>query len=81
MADPKSDLDPIDWSLTTWEGATREKLRRWAELSLEEILRAQEEMAGLAERFGQGLDSEGTPSSGASPQTGAGSAKARQSRN
>ncbi|HEX2824748.1 MAG TPA: hypothetical protein VHP37_00265 [Burkholderiales bacterium] len=44
-ADPK----PIDWSLTTWEGARREQLRRWSELTLEEIIRAQEEMRELAE--------------------------------
>jgi len=48
---PRSD-DAIDWSLTTWEGAEREQLRRWAQLSLEEIVRAQEEMQSLAERLG-----------------------------
>lgn len=42
----------IDWSLTTWEGAEREQLRRWAQLTLEEIVRAQEEMQDLAERLG-----------------------------
>ena len=42
----------IDWSLTTWEGAEREQLRRWAQLSLEEIVRAQEEMQDLADRLG-----------------------------
>ena len=42
----------IDWSLTTREGAEREQLRRWARLSLEEIVRAQEEMQNLAERLG-----------------------------
>lgn len=44
--------DPIDWTLTTWEGASREQLRRWAALSLEEIVRAQQEMQELAERLG-----------------------------
>lgn len=43
----------IDWSLTTWEGSRREQLRRWAELSLEEIIQAQEEMRELSERFAQ----------------------------
>lgn len=43
---------PIDWSLTTWEGAEREQLRRWKALSLEEILRAQDEMQELANRLG-----------------------------
>lgn len=49
----RSDTDPnaIDWSLATWDGASREQLRHWAMLSLEEILRAQEEMADLAEHF------------------------------
>ncbi len=49
----KSDLDSFDWSLTTWEGSRREQLRRWAELSLEEMIRAQEEMRELSERFAQ----------------------------
>ena len=48
---PRNDKQPIDWSLATWEGAEREQLRRWAELSLEEILLAQEEMQELAERL------------------------------
>lgn len=42
----------IDWSLTTWEGSRRAQLRRWAELSLEEIIQAQEEMRELAEKLG-----------------------------
>jgi hypothetical protein len=50
---PGSDKEAIDWSLTTWEGAEREQLRRWARLSLEEIVRAQEEMQSLAERLGK----------------------------
>ena len=47
---PQAD-EAIDWSLVTWEGAEREQLRRWAALSLEEILRAQEEMQALADRL------------------------------
>jgi hypothetical protein len=43
--------DPIDWSLTSWEGARREQLRRWAELPLERIIMALEEMEELAERL------------------------------
>jgi hypothetical protein len=38
---------PIDWRLTTWEGARREELRRWAQLPLERIVAALEEMAEL----------------------------------
>jgi hypothetical protein len=41
----------IDWSLTTWEGARREQLRRWAELPLERIVSALEEMEDLANRL------------------------------
>ena len=48
------DDSAIDWSLTTWEGARREQLRRWAELPLERILLAQEEMRELAELFSRG---------------------------
>jgi hypothetical protein len=48
---PQSEDAAIDWSLTTWEGAEREQLRRWAELTLEEIVRAQEEMQSLAEQL------------------------------
>ena len=44
-------LDSFDWSLTTWDGSRREQLRRWAQLTLEEIVQAQEEMAELSERL------------------------------
>jgi hypothetical protein len=37
-----------DWEKTTWEGQRRYQIKRWAKLSLDEILEAQEEMAGLA---------------------------------
>lgn len=40
--------EAIDWSLTTWEGAQREQLRRFAELPLESVIRALEEMEQLA---------------------------------
>lgn len=43
------DDSAIDWSLTTFEGARREQLRRWSQLSLEQILLAQEEMRELAD--------------------------------
>jgi len=46
------ETDPIDWSLTTWEGSLREQLRRWSELPLERIILAQEEMQDLADWFG-----------------------------
>lgn len=41
----------IDWSVTTYEGARREQLRRWAELPLPRILAALEEMEQLALRL------------------------------
>ena len=43
--------EPIDWTLTTWEGARREQQRRWANLSLREIILALEEMQVLADRL------------------------------
>jgi hypothetical protein len=42
------DETQIDWSLTTFDGARREQLRRWAELPLEQILTALEEMEALS---------------------------------
>jgi hypothetical protein len=39
-----TDLDNIDWSKTTFEGAERESLRAWKQLSLAEKLKANEEM-------------------------------------
>jgi hypothetical protein len=48
MTVPEPDPGAIDWSLTTWEGARREQLRRWAELPLDRIVLALEEMASLA---------------------------------
>ena len=38
----------VDWSLTTWEGARREQMRRWALLPLERAIMALEEMETLA---------------------------------
>jgi hypothetical protein len=40
-----------DWKKTTWEGNRRAKIKRWAALTLDEILTAQEEMADLAEKI------------------------------
>lgn len=50
---PESEpTDNIDWSLTTWEGARREQLRRWSQLPLERIILALEEMEELAQQLG-----------------------------
>jgi hypothetical protein len=43
--------DGIDWSLTTWEGARREQLRRWSRMPLAEMILALEEMQVLAEKL------------------------------
>ena len=51
MPEAKEPGDTIDWSLTTWEGSRREQLRRWAKLSLKEIILAQEEMRELSEKL------------------------------
>jgi hypothetical protein len=55
----KTGADPIDWSLTTWDGSVREQLRRWSELPLERIILAQEEMQELAEEFGSKRETPG----------------------
>ena len=41
--------DTVDWSLTTWDGAKREALRRWAALPLERVVAALEEMQELGD--------------------------------
>lgn len=52
MADDKPDpQDNINWRLTTFDGVRREQLRRWAALSLEQMLRAQEEMTELSQQL------------------------------
>ncbi|MDP1675044.1 MAG: hypothetical protein Q8L65_18280 [Burkholderiales bacterium] len=64
MAADLPDIEDFDWSLTTWEGSRREQLRRWALLSLEEMIRAQEDMADLAERFSEMRAAEHSPRDG-----------------
>lgn len=58
----KEDGTGIDWSLTTFEGARREQLRRWAELPLAEILEALEEMEALSKLAGDDAVGTGLPS-------------------
>ena len=53
--------DGIDWSLTTWEGSRREQLRRWSELSFDEILEAPEEMCDHARATIESRRREGLP--------------------
>jgi hypothetical protein len=56
---PTDDIqtDAIDWSLTTWEGARREQLRRWSRMPLAEMILALEEMQVLADKLSQSSDS------------------------
>ena len=52
MPDNKPPAGEIDWRLTTWEGSRREQLRRWAQLPLEDIVRAIEEMQDISQQLG-----------------------------
>lgn len=52
MPDNKSLISEFDWRVTSFEGARREQLRRWAHLPLEHILLAIEEMQDIAHAFG-----------------------------
>jgi hypothetical protein len=51
MPDNNPQRPEFDWRLTTFEGARREQLRRWACLPLEDILRALEEMEDLSRQL------------------------------
>lgn len=42
----------FDWRVTSFEEARREQLRRWAQLPLEDVIRAIEEMQDIAEQLG-----------------------------
>jgi len=60
--------DAVDWTLTTWKGARREQMRLWAEMPLEQVIRALEEMQRLAEALCPASDApvdvdSGTPTS------------------
>ncbi len=52
MPEPEPPPTDFDWRLTSFEGARREQLRRWAQLPLEHILRAIEEMQDIARLLG-----------------------------
>lgn len=59
------DKNEIDWSLTTFKGSRREQLRRWAQLPLEKILLAIEEMQEIAQMLGTApAGGHGEPASG-----------------
>jgi hypothetical protein len=52
MPENKSQTTGFDWRLTSFEGSRREQLRRWAQLPLENILLAIEEMQDIARLLG-----------------------------
>lgn len=52
MSDNQPPTPEFDWRVTSFEGARREQLRRWAQLPLEHILLAIEEMQDIAHAFG-----------------------------
>jgi len=56
----------FDWRLTSFEGSRREQLRRWAQLPLENILLAIEEMQEIAHALGTAPAGESGESAGGS---------------
>jgi len=52
MPDHKPLYSEFDWRTTSFEGARREQLRRWAQLPLERILMAIEEMQDITRALG-----------------------------
>jgi hypothetical protein len=60
MPDKEGPIADFDWRVTSFEGSRREQLRRWAQLPLEDILRALEEMEDLVQQ----LDSSPSGASG-----------------
>ena len=52
MSENESRTPNFDWCVTSFEGARREQLRRWARLPLETILVALEEMQDIAHMSG-----------------------------
>lgn len=52
MPEHESQTPDLDWRLTTFEGARREQLRRWAELPLENMVLALEEMQEISQMLG-----------------------------
>ena len=54
----------FDWRVTTFEGSRREQLRRWAQLPLENILLAIEEMQEIANALGTAPAGESGESAG-----------------
>lgn len=52
MQTNKPQTSEFDWQVTSFEGARREQLRRWAQLPLEDVIRAIEEMQDITQELG-----------------------------
>lgn len=62
MAENEPQAADFDWRRTSFEGARREQLRRWAQLPLENILLAIEEMEDISRQLGgPAADGRGEP--------------------
>ncbi len=51
MPENESQTKDFDWRMTTFEGSRREQLRRWAQLPLENIVQAIEEMQDISQQL------------------------------
>ncbi len=51
MNELPENLRSVDWTQTTFQGARREQLRRWAELPLDCVIASLEEMEALSEQW------------------------------
>ena len=51
-SNPPGGNESVNWELTTYTGARREQLRRWARLPLRQIILALEEMEELSRTLG-----------------------------
>jgi hypothetical protein len=51
MSENGSPHEHIDWTLTTWELARREQMRRWSQMSLAEITASLEDMQMIADQL------------------------------
>lgn len=52
MPESEPHATDFDWRLTSFDGARREQMRRWAQLPLEDILLAIEEMQDISQQLG-----------------------------
>lgn len=52
MQNGESRTSEFDWRVTSFEWARREQLRRWVQLSLEDVTRAIEEIQNITQQLG-----------------------------